>query len=116
MRARPASGCSYTRSHANTAASVLIIYRTAIAPEWIDYNGHLRDAYYGLIVSYAADALMDKIGMDAAYRDRTHRTLYTVEMHLHFLREVKHSDITRTASGKPARTHMTAQLEKGLQV
>jgi len=92
VRARPASGCSYTRSHANTAASVLIIYRTAIAPEWIDYNGHLRDAYYGLIVSYAADALMDKIGMDAAYRDRTHRTLYTVEMHLHFLREVKHSD------------------------
>ena len=32
------------------------------------------------------------------------------------VREVKHSDITRTASGKPARTHMTAQLEKGLQV
>ena len=41
---------------------------TAIAPEWIDYNGHLRDAYYGLIVSYAIDALMDRIGLDAAYR------------------------------------------------
>ncbi|QMU71188.1 AMP-binding protein [Streptacidiphilus sp. P02-A3a] len=32
------------------------------------------------------------------------------------VREVRHSDITRTASGKPARTHMTAQLEKGAQV
>jgi len=21
------------------------IYRTGIEPEWIDYNGHLRDAY-----------------------------------------------------------------------
>ena len=31
------------------------------------------------------------------------------------VREVRHSDITRTASGKPARTHMTAQLEKGAQ-
>jgi acyl-CoA thioesterase FadM len=22
-------------------------YRATIEPEWIDYNGHLRDAYYG---------------------------------------------------------------------
>jgi len=27
------------------------IYRTGIEPARIDYNGHLRDAYYGLIVS-----------------------------------------------------------------
>jgi acyl-CoA thioester hydrolase len=69
------------------------IYRTALAPEWIDYNGHLRDAYYALIVSYASDALMDRLGMDAAYRGRTRNTLYTVEMHVHYLREVKKSDI-----------------------
>jgi fatty-acyl-CoA synthase len=30
--------------------------------------------------------------------------------------ETKHSDVARTASGKPARTHMTAELEKGLRV
>ncbi len=70
-----------------------IIYRTALSPEWIDYNGHLRDAYYGLIVSYACDALMDRLGMDAAYRERTRNTLYTVEMHVHFLREVKKDDV-----------------------
>ncbi len=70
-----------------------IIYRTALSPEWIDYNGHLRDAYYGLIVSYACDALMDRIGLDASYRERTRNTLYTVEMHVHFLHEVKKSDI-----------------------
>jgi acyl-CoA thioester hydrolase len=69
------------------------IYRTALAPEWIDYNGHLRDAYYGLIVSYACDALMDRLHMDAAYRERTRNTLYTVEMHVHYLREIKKSDI-----------------------
>jgi acyl-CoA thioester hydrolase len=71
----------------------LVVYRTALTPEWIDYNGHLRDAYYGLIVSYASDALMDRLGMDAAYRQRTRNTLYTVEMHVHYLREVKKSDI-----------------------
>jgi acyl-CoA thioester hydrolase len=70
-----------------------LIYRTALAPEWIDYNGHLRDAYYGLIVSYACDALMDRLGMDAAYRERTRNTLYTVEMHIHYMQEVKKSDI-----------------------
>jgi acyl-CoA thioester hydrolase len=69
------------------------IYRTAILPAWIDYNGHLRDAYYALIVSYASDALMDRVGMDAAYRAATGNTLYTVEMHIHYLREIHHSDV-----------------------
>jgi acyl-CoA thioester hydrolase len=70
-----------------------LIYRTALAPEWLDYNGHLRDAYYGLIASYACDALMDRLHMNAAYRERTRNTLYTVEMHIHYLREIKKSDI-----------------------
>jgi acyl-CoA thioester hydrolase len=69
------------------------VYQTAVAAEWIDYNGHLRDAYYSLIVSLACDALMDRLGLDAAYRGRTGNTLYTVEMHLHFLREVKKNDV-----------------------
>ena len=69
------------------------VYSTAVAAEWIDYNGHLRDAHYGLIVSLACDALMDRFGLDASYRERTGNTLYTVEMHVHFLREVKKDDI-----------------------
>ena len=35
------------------------IYSTAVDPAWIDYNGHLRDGYYGVIMSLACDALMD---------------------------------------------------------
>ncbi len=69
------------------------IYRTQVLPEWIDYNGHLRDAYYSLIVSLACDALMDRVGLDEAYRTRTRCTLYTLEMHIHFLREVHKKDI-----------------------
>ena len=68
------------------------IYETPILPEWIDYNGHLRDAYYTLIVSLASDALMDRLGMDAGYRTRSSCTLFTVEMHVHYLNEVKASD------------------------
>jgi acyl-CoA thioester hydrolase len=72
--------------------SGLAIYRTPIAPEWIDYNGHVRDAYYGLIASYALDSLMDQLGMDAPYREQSGCTLYTVETHTHFLREISAND------------------------
>ena len=74
----------------------IAVYRTGIAADWIDYNGHLRDAYYGLIVSLGLDALMERIGLDQAYRARTACTLYTLEMHMHYLREVK-GDATVTA-------------------
>lgn len=71
----------------------LRIYRTPIAAEWIDYNGHLRDAYYGLILSLATDALMDRLGIDEPYRQRARCTLYTVEIHIHYLKEVHASDM-----------------------
>jgi acyl-CoA thioesterase FadM len=81
------------------------IYRTAIATEWIDYNGHLRDAYYALILSYASDALMDRLGMDATYRGASGNTLYTVEMHIHYLREIHHSDTVLVAARLLASDH-----------
>jgi len=73
-------------------------YRCAIEAGWIDYNGHLRDAYYGVIVSSAVDAVMDHLGLDAAYRQRTRCTLYTLEQHFHFLHEVKASDTIAVAT------------------
>ena len=65
------------------------IYRAAVLPGWIDFNGHLRDAYYVVVLSSAIDALMDRLGLDARYRERTHCTLYTLEMHMHWRHEVK---------------------------
>jgi acyl-CoA thioester hydrolase len=81
------------------------IYRTSILPEWIDYNGHLRDAYYALILSLASDALMDRLGMDAAYRAASGNTLYTVEMHIHYLREVHQRDIVLVSARLLAADH-----------
>lgn len=70
-------------------SKALTTYRTAISAEWVDYNGHLRDAFYLLIFSYATDALMDEIGLDDAGRAETGHTLYTLECHLNYLAEVK---------------------------
>ncbi|MBS0580464.1 MAG: thioesterase family protein [Proteobacteria bacterium] len=90
------------------------ILRTPILPEWIDYNGHLRDAYYGLIFSQATDALMDRIGLDAGYRASTGCTLYTVEMHLHYLQEVKAEDTAevtlRILATDAKRIHLALEL------
>ena len=67
-------------------------FTTTVKPEWIDYNGHMQDAYYGLVFSYAVDAFQDWVGFDAAYRTKTDCTIYLVEEHKYFLREVKESD------------------------
>ena len=67
-------------------------YVAQIEPGWIDYNGHLRDAYYCVVMSYATDDMMEHLGLDAAYRERTLCTLYTVELHMHYFHEVKDTD------------------------
>ena len=92
------------------------IYETAIQPEWIDYNGHVRDAYYGLIVSLATDALMDRVGLDEAYRTRSGCTLYTLEMHLNYLQEVHQSDTAsvgvRIAAADHKRIHAAFEISR----
>ena len=67
----------------------LSTYRSAVLPEWVDYNGHLRDAYYLLLFSLATDTLMDQLGLDEAGRAATGHSLYTLECHINFVQEVK---------------------------
>ncbi|GAB7532409.1 thioesterase family protein [Pseudomonas sp. 3A(2025)] len=67
----------------------LTTYTTRIQPDWVDYNGHLRDAFYLLIFSYATDALMDALGLDSDNREACGHSLFTLEVHLNYLHEVK---------------------------
>ncbi len=69
--------------------SQTFIFDQTVLPDWIDYNGHMRDSYYGLIFSLAVDALQDEVGFDEAYRKRTGCTIYLLENHTYYLREVK---------------------------
>ncbi len=63
-------------------------HREKVRPEWIDYNGHLSEPYYVLVFGHATDALMDRVGLDTRYRSSTGCSLYTVEAHVRYLREV----------------------------
>lgn len=69
--------------------SETFVYETTVIADWIDYNDHMQDAYYGLIFSYAVDAVQDAIGFDEAYRRRTGCTIYLLEDHKYFLKEVR---------------------------
>jgi acyl-CoA thioester hydrolase len=88
----------------------MIGWRGVIPPEWVDYNGHLRDAFYLLIFSYAVDGLMDEIGLDARSRERTGLTLFTLEAHINYLHEVK------LGAAVEARIQIMAMDRKRLQL
>ncbi|WP_297838193.1 thioesterase family protein [Pseudomonas sp.] len=67
----------------------LTTYKTPILADWVDYNGHLRDAFYLLIFSYATDAFMDHLGLNSDNREASGNSLFTLECHLNYLHEVK---------------------------
>ncbi|RYP81773.1 thioesterase [Nocardioides guangzhouensis] len=64
------------------------IWRERVQEAWIDYNGHLSEAYYVLVLGHATDAVMDAVGLDARYRSTNNASLYTVEAHLRYLEEI----------------------------
>jgi acyl-CoA thioesterase FadM len=80
------------------AETPLDLYRTSVKPEWIDYNGHMNEAYYILVFGLTTDAFLDWIGMDGAYRERTDTSLYTVEGHIAYLQEVSVGTILKVAT------------------
>jgi acyl-CoA thioester hydrolase len=70
----------------------LTLYETKVEPEWVDYNGHMSEAYYVLVFGHTSDAFLDLIGMDADYRERNGMSLYTLEVHVSYLREAREGD------------------------
>lgn len=66
----------------------LCTWSEPVREEWIDYNGHLSEAYYVLVLGHATDEAMDVLGMGPAYRQRTGASLYTVEAHVRYLDQV----------------------------
>lgn len=66
----------------------MIIWRERVRDDWVDYNGHLTEGYYGVVFGNATDAVFDETGLDAAYREANDSSVYTVEAHVRFLAEV----------------------------
>jgi acyl-CoA thioester hydrolase len=78
---------AHAKSHAPLA-----LFEARVGGDWVDYNGHMNDAAYAIVFSRSVDALMDRVGLDAAARKRAGQTLFTLQMMLHYFKEAKEGD------------------------
>ena len=62
-----------------------------VSAEWTDYNQHLTESAYLLIMGESSDAFFRFFGIDDGYRAAGH-SLYTVETHLRNLREAREGE------------------------
>lgn len=76
----------------------VVRWREPVQPDWIDYNGHLSEAYYVLVFGHATDAVMAAVGLGAEYREASGASLFTVEAHLRYLDQVSGSDVLEVRS------------------
>ena len=66
----------------------LDLHRETVRPEWIDYNGHMNVAYYLLAFDHATDAVLDRFAIGKAYVAAENRSVFVVDAHLTYAREV----------------------------
>lgn len=64
------------------------LYSDQVHKAWIDYNGHMNDAYYALVFSRTLDRLMAKLGLQQDGRTPDSPTIYTLTATIHFLAEL----------------------------
>jgi acyl-CoA thioester hydrolase len=67
------------------------LHEVTVSAEWTDYNQHLTESAYLLIMGDSSDAFFRTFGVDDAYRSGGH-SLYTVETHLRNLREAREGE------------------------
>jgi acyl-CoA thioester hydrolase len=90
--AAPATGGRTAAPATGGRTAALATGGRTVPQEWIDYNGHMMDAYYFVAFTEATEAFLDHVGLGAAYRAETGCGIYTVESHLCFLRSVRAGD------------------------
>ncbi|MEL7466390.1 MAG: thioesterase family protein [Pseudomonadota bacterium] len=73
----------------------MLILRRTCPGAWVDFNGHMRDAYYVLLVSFANDQTMDELGMGPTYLSARGRTLYNLDTRIRYLKEAHLGDSLR---------------------
>ena len=66
-----------------------VVWREPVLDEWIDYNGHLSEPYYVLVLGRATDAVMEAVGLGPEYRASHAASLFTVEAHVRYLDQVE---------------------------
>ena len=94
----------------------LRIWRGAVLDEWIDYNGHMNEGFYGFVFGLASDEYLIRMGFDEHYRAATGGSFYTVETHIVFIDELAPRTPlavdTTVAGADPKRVHLFHELRR----
>ncbi len=92
----------------------LRVWQGVVLPEWIDYNGHMSEGFYGLVFGMASDEYLSRMGFDGTYRATTSGSFYTVETHIVFVDELAEGTPlavdTTVAGADPKRVHLFHEL------
>ena len=70
----------------------LVCPRERVREAWIDYNGHLNMAYYNVIFDHGVDHFFDLLNVGAAYASSGAGSCFTLEVHVHYVQELKLGD------------------------
>ena len=89
----------------------------AVLDEWIDYNGHMSEGFYGVVFGMASDEYLIRMGFDEHYRATAGGSFYTVETHIAFIDELAPGAAlvvdTTVAGADPKRVHLFHELRRG---
>jgi acyl-CoA thioester hydrolase len=70
-------------------------HRETVRPEWIDPNGHMNVGYYLVAFDHASDAICKQLGVDWDYTKTGLGTVFVVEAHVSYHRELHAGDPLR---------------------
>ncbi|RMF09165.1 MAG: hypothetical protein D6763_08315 [Alphaproteobacteria bacterium] len=68
------------------------LYETAVDAEWVDFNGHMNVAYYAILFDRALDNFLDVVGLGHEYTRREGSSMFVVESHFTYQKEVLSGD------------------------
>lgn len=90
------------------------LYAGSVSSDWIDYNGHMNDAYYALVFSRTLDRLMIEIGLEQEGRLSDSPTIYTLTATIHYLAELHEGEAftaqARILAHDAKRLHLWADI------
>jgi len=66
-----------------------------VASEWVDFNGHMNVAYYIVAFDRCVDGMYNRLGIGPAQMAETNCSVFTLEAHINYLREVVEGDPLR---------------------
>ena len=99
-----------------TESAALRLWCGAVLDEWIDYNGHMSEGFYGVVFGMASDEYLIRMGFDEHYRATVGGSFYTVETHIVFIDELAPQTAlavdTTVAGADPKRVHLFHELRR----